>query len=212
LLKIYFIRHGETKWNIERRMQGWKDSPLTERGISQAQALGEYLYDIEFDGAFCSPSERTRETAELILKNRDVPLTFVDEFREINLGQWEGQTVPELEKLYGIAFKAFWESPNTYMNEGGESFSELLQRVLKGLNKIIFMYEKERKEDKEVNILVVTHTASIKTLFTYLNNLPMDDVWKPPFIHQTSISLIEVSEKEIKVVTQGITPHLLEED
>ncbi|MCY7919778.1 histidine phosphatase family protein [Bacillus vallismortis] len=64
MLHLYIARHGQTQWNVEKRMQGWQDSDLTELGLYNARALGERLPDIEFNQVYISPSKRTEETAK----------------------------------------------------------------------------------------------------------------------------------------------------
>lgn len=71
MLTLYITRHGETEWNIQKRMQGHKDSPLTEKGRKQAQALGNYLKNIPFEKVFVSDSNRAYETACTIMEERD---------------------------------------------------------------------------------------------------------------------------------------------
>ncbi|MEC1652355.1 histidine phosphatase family protein [Bacillus vallismortis] len=64
MLHLYIARHGQTQWNVEKRMQGWLDSDLTELGQYNARALGERLRDNEFNQVYISPSKRTEETAK----------------------------------------------------------------------------------------------------------------------------------------------------
>ena len=72
---VYVTRHGETEWNVEKRMQGRKNSALTENGMLQAKQLGDRMKDLPIDAIYSSPSERTLHTAELIKGERDVPIS-----------------------------------------------------------------------------------------------------------------------------------------
>jgi probable phosphoglycerate mutase len=74
MLHLYIARHGQTHWNVDKRMQGWLDSSLTELGLYNARALGKRLKDIEFNQVYISPSKRTEETAKAILGSRRLPL------------------------------------------------------------------------------------------------------------------------------------------
>jgi len=65
-MKLYITRHGTTEWNLEKRLQGWADSPLTEDGRNRAIKLGNSLKDIDFDMIYTSPQERALNTAKLI--------------------------------------------------------------------------------------------------------------------------------------------------
>lgn len=81
MLHLYIARHGQTQWNVEKRMQGWLDSDLTELGLYNARALGERLKDIELNQVYISPSKRTEETAKTILGSRRPPLVIDHIFR-----------------------------------------------------------------------------------------------------------------------------------
>jgi broad specificity phosphatase PhoE len=131
---IYLLRHGETVWNTAGRFQGRKDSPLTRRGIEQADQIGILLsreiigHEGQFKG-YVSPLGRAKETAALIA--RFVPLTFEDEPRlmEVSVGSWDGMTLYEISAEYpdalngSDAFDWFFRSPD------GESFDQACKRV-----------------------------------------------------------------------------------
>jgi broad specificity phosphatase PhoE len=131
---IYLLRHGETVWNTAGRFQGRKDSPLTRRGIAQADQMG-ILLSREITGhegqfrSYVSPLGRAKETAALIA--RFVPLTFEDEPRlmEVSVGSWDGMTLYEISAEYpdalngSDAFDWFFRSPD------GESFDQACERV-----------------------------------------------------------------------------------
>jgi broad specificity phosphatase PhoE len=92
---IYLVRHGETEWNRARRYQGWGDSPLTERGLAQADAIGRALCGLpeaRSAALVASPIGRARHTAEIIREclGHTAPLRFDDRLREISLGSWDG--------------------------------------------------------------------------------------------------------------------------
>ena len=71
-MKIYLVRHGETDWNNEKRLQGWADISLNAKGVKEAEEVAEKLKNVHFDDAFCSDLERAEVTAETILKGRDI--------------------------------------------------------------------------------------------------------------------------------------------
>ncbi|MDP6651497.1 MAG: histidine phosphatase family protein, partial [Gammaproteobacteria bacterium] len=96
-MQLHLIRHGQTDWNEERRVQGQSESRLTEMGIQQAQQLGAKLRHLEFDQVYCSSSLRTRQTAEHVFSHTDHAVEFMDELREIHLGPWEGNLYDDVE-------------------------------------------------------------------------------------------------------------------
>ena len=87
---LYFIRHGETSWNVEGKMQGQTDIPLNENGIRLAQETAEGMKEIPFDLCITSPLSRARQTAEIVLGGRKVPIIEDARIEELSFGNWEG--------------------------------------------------------------------------------------------------------------------------
>ncbi len=111
-MTIFLVRHGETEWNRARRYQGWSDSPLTARGIAQAEAIGHRLRALpEADGAeiVASPIGRARRTAEIVGEclGRAAPLRFDERLREISLGSWDGLDRAEIRSRMGEKFAEY---------------------------------------------------------------------------------------------------------
>ena len=142
--EVYFLRHGQTKWNFEGRFQGQMDSPLTALGRRQAADQGQLLRAVIANwravDVWVSPLGRTRETAEIAL--RDVPAapTIVPELAEISVGGWEGLRRGEIEKLEPrLANPSQSERFEVYFNSpGGESydaFSARIRSVLEALQR-----------------------------------------------------------------------------
>ena len=90
---LYIVRHGQTKWNVQKRLQGASDTDLNENGIALAKVTGEALKEVPFSCCFTSPLKRARDTAELVLgeRKKSVPVYPDDRIREISFGVWEGQ-------------------------------------------------------------------------------------------------------------------------
>ncbi|MCR4952019.1 MAG: histidine phosphatase family protein [Solobacterium sp.] len=94
-VRFYYVRHGETIFNTRELMQGWCDSPLTENGVSQAKEAAELLKEIHFDKAYCSSSGRTRDTAEILLGNRELKAVPDKRLREVYFGSFEAANYRE---------------------------------------------------------------------------------------------------------------------
>ncbi|MBG9735487.1 histidine phosphatase family protein [Paenibacillus alvei] len=199
---LYIVRHGETEWNVERRMQGHMDSPLTTLGVSQAQWLGEAMKDTPIDCIYASSSGRTDMTARLIRGERDIPMISSDALKEIHLGDWEGQLAAELERTYPEQFEAFWYEPAAYKSENGETFEELRNRVLPYVQSII-------ADNPGKSILVVTHTVVVKTLMAYFEHRLPEALWDPPYIQPASLSQVEIEleGEKVVIVRHGDTSH-----
>lgn len=134
---LYVLRHGETAWNTERRMQGTKDSPLTERGRLQAQAMGRTLkQELAREPAptlfLRSPLGRARETADIV--SRELGLDagqWRDDSRlaELGYGDWEGFSWREIEVTHPTALADWRADPHGYCPPGGETHVELRRRT-----------------------------------------------------------------------------------
>src|SRR5438034_4239591 len=98
---LYLARHGQSVSNAIRRFQGTQDVPLSELGRRQAAALAATLRGRRLRHVYASPLERARRTAEAVAAGLDVPLTLVDDLRELSLGEWEGRGVEEIRALPG---------------------------------------------------------------------------------------------------------------
>lgn len=97
--QIYIVRHGETEWNVEGRLQGHKDTPLTSRGIQQAKNRAHDLSRIEFDAIFASDLGRTMKTAEILKAERETVVIAVKLMRERAFGRFEGMKYQEFGDL-----------------------------------------------------------------------------------------------------------------
>ncbi len=134
--RILFVRHGETDWNAEGRLQGQRDIPLNDRGRAQADAVGAILPTLHADiGALdfvASPLSRTRETMERMraAMGLDASAYRLDPtLREITFGDWEGLTWPELRARDAAAAAARERAKWDYVPPGGESYAMLVERV-----------------------------------------------------------------------------------
>ncbi|MDR4984992.1 histidine phosphatase family protein [Bacillus cereus] len=181
---VYVTRHGETEWNVAKRMQGRQNSALTENGMLQAKQLGDRMKDLSIHAIYSSPSERTLHTAELIKGERNIPIIADEHFYEINMGIWEGQTIADIEKQYPEEVHLFWNEPHLFQSTSGENFGSVYKRVIKGIQLLL---EKHKGE----NILIVSHAAAAKLLVGHFAGIEIANVWDDPFMHSASLSVIE---------------------
>lgn len=200
MLNIYVIRHGETEWNTEKRMQGRLDSDLTERGMNDARLLGERLKDIDFQRIISSPSNRTMKTAQLVKGQRPILIEADERLMEIDLGDWQGKTETEIEKNYPEQFHAFWNEPAAYKSLDGESFLDVKKRLSE------FLLDLKRTTPNG-NVFVVTHGVVIKALYLLCRNTPVAEIWDPPFIHGTSLTLVRMQNEKMELLLEGCMAH-----
>lgn len=160
-MKIYLMRHGETLFNRQKRVQGWCDSPLTDNGISQAQKVGQYFEHVglSFDAVYSSTQERARDTANLVAPDQEV--VQLKGLKEMHFGVFEAQPEALLPQFRPGA-RSFEDLLVPY---GGEAISEVGDRVLKTILKIA---EKETEQGSE-NLLMVSHGAALWSLIVTLD-------------------------------------------
>jgi broad specificity phosphatase PhoE len=126
---LYLVRHGETEWNRQRRLQGRLDSPLTEEGREHARRNGELLAREAVEHLWVSPLGRTRETAELILARCNVPTTYDDRLMERHCGAWEGLTIDEIVAQFPQEWAERSLDPFHHRPPAGENLPDMLARV-----------------------------------------------------------------------------------
>lgn len=155
-MKLVLLRHGETDWNLEKRIQGTQNVPLNERGKMQMKEISEHFfneYEKTFHRIIVSPLRRTVESALILNERLRLPLEFREEFQERSFGILEGQTVEEIRQRYQIEdVEEVHEA-----RHGIESMDTLSLRLEKGLRYLRETYSQDR-------IVLVTHGSIIKEI------------------------------------------------
>ncbi len=155
---IYFVRHGQTDWNLEKKIQGRVDISLNKTGILQAQEINEKLKDVKFDYVFCSPLKRAKETCNIITDNN---IIFDDRIIERDFGEFEGVKKTDFD------FKGFWHFDKDYKSTRSESVEQVKDRVYNFLDEIMSKYNGK-------NILIVAHGGIGVFVSSYFNGIPSD--------------------------------------
>lgn len=194
MMNIYLVRHGETEFNITQRVQGWTDSPLTEKGKEAVKATGKRFQaaNIQFDAAFCSTSFRTEHTAKIILntiKQSHLAIQPLNELREFHFGQYEGKSGNELhtqlalQNGYGSDIHA-WLKAYRYgehpllaqtiqqLDKSAENEQLFQQRLQQAWHKII------GQSQPNSTVLVVSHGMSIVSMLKAID--PNSTIYKSP--------------------------------
>ena len=160
---FYFVRHGESEANAARRFAGQSDSPLTERGRRQAEAVAQELATVRFDRIVSSDLSRTRETAEAIARRLGLGVEVIPELREIDVGDRTGTLFDETAGLPG------WRDDEFVAWPGGETLDRVLDRVLGVIGRLV-------RESPAKTILVVGHGGINRILIShFLGILPRLD-------------------------------------
>ena len=190
-MELHLIRHGETNWNKERRVQGQSDSHLTDLGTQQAKELGQRIAHLEFDKIYCSSSLRTRQTAEYAFPELATEIKYLDELREIFLGPWEGHLYEDLAQSEPESHGHFWEQPHLFQLSGAESFFELQQRAIDAVAEIEAAHRTDSVSGRKVAI--VSHGALIKSYLCHVEGRSMDQLWAPPRMHNCAHSIVALN-------------------
>ena len=181
---LYIMRHGKTDWNARRKLQGCTDIPLNDEGRQMALEAGKDCKDIHFDICYCSPLIRARETAELVLKGRNIPIIIDDRLREMGFGIYEG-----IENSFDIpdcpVNVLFFEPQNYKGVEGGETLDDVFKRTGEFLKEVV---EPDLAEGKDV--LIIGHGAMNSTIVSQVRNYPREDLWKEGIPNCKLIKLI----------------------
>ncbi len=165
---FYYVRHGQTLFNVLGRMQGHCDSPLTEEGVRQAHEAREDLKDIDFARAYTSTSERCIDTAHIILEGKNVPLTYTKSLKEMNWGTYEGTRMAnhreEIQRRH--------MGEKDWTDVGGENPKLLTDRILA-------LYQKAFDEAQDGDrILIISHGATMMYTMMTLFGFDLDLLFK----------------------------------
>lgn len=174
-MSVLLARHGETDWNVAKRVQGTTDIPLNEKGIKQAELLCENLEkeNVNLCRIYSSRQIRALTTAEIVGSKYHVVVKVIPGLEEMNLGLFEGHTWDEIEILYPDELKK-WQSDKRYnKTPGGESYQDLLERLFAAFDRIM----KEVKDDLNSggDVLVLTHGNVMMALLTLKNDLDFEN-------------------------------------
>lgn len=168
---LYIMRHGKTEWNVNRKLQGRTDVPLNGIGRAMAEKAAKEYADVHFDICYCSPLSRAKETAEILLKGRNVPIVPDERLTEMSFGVCEG-TEDSFPAAEG-PMKLFFDNPPAYIPPAGaESFAELYARTGDFIEKVIRPLIKRGKD-----VLIVGHGAMNSGIICQIKGLPLEKFW-----------------------------------
>lgn len=159
-MKLYVVRHGETIWNVENRVQGVSDIPLTDKGRLDATLQKDFVKTLDIDVVISSPLDRAIETAR-ILTDGKYPINTDDRIKERDWGMNEGADIDSVDRI------DCWDVILNTRVQNIESIQDFMYRVSSFLEDI-----KVRYKDKKV--LLVTHSAVIRVIHYLLGTIPED--------------------------------------
>ncbi len=188
-MKLYIIRHGETSWNKEKKLQGQRDIMLNENGLRLAELTGEGMKDIEFDLVISSPLIRAKQTAELVMAGRQLPMITDKRIIEMSFGKWEGECVNNSEILPSDYKDKFYNDPlHCPKAPGGESFQDVLKRTADFYQSLV-----HNKAYENAAILISTHGAASRCLLANFYE-DKEDIWRGGVPKNCSVCIVDVKD------------------
>ena len=176
-MNLILIRHGQSEWNALNQFTGWKDPDLTAKGIEEAHNAGRIINNLEinFDLVFTSALIRAQNTAEIILKEINQPLSTIKNqaLNERNYGDLAGLNKDDARKRWGDEQVHIWRRSYDVPPPGGESLKDTGERVLP-----FFMKEILPQVCKGKNVLVAAHGNSLRSLIKFLDNISDENIVK----------------------------------
>lgn len=199
---LLLIRHGETAWNAEHRIQGQLDIPLSPTGIRQAAQLAERLAREAIDAVYSSELARAWLTAAPLAERRGIEVLADTRLRERSFGVFEGLTLDEIATHHPAGFRNWRARDPDWVIEGGESGQQLIDRVLPALEDIVARHAGE-------TVALVTHGGVLDVVYRAARGL----AWDAPREHQmlnASVNRLhaEASPLALTIVDWGDVAHL----
>ncbi len=198
--RLFLIRHGETEWNLQRRLQGQQDSPLTPVGLEQARSVAAELRAYVFDALYCSDLPRAVQTAGIIGAAIGRPPVPDPRLRERHYGIFEGQTVAEIQARMPAEWERYRSGGADYVVPSGESSHQAGARVLACLRDLGARHPGAR-------VCVVTHGGGLTRVFKSVLGIPYD--LRPRFsLRNTAINIFSCDDQGLALETWGAVHHL----
>ena len=168
---LYIMRHGKTDWNERKKLQGRTDIPLNDVGRKMAAEAAQVYKNLPIDVCYCSPLARARQTAEIFLKDRDIPIIVDDRLIEMSFGIYEG--TEQSTRASGCPINTLFEEPEKYKAvEGGESIEELFERTGDFLKNVV-----EPQLEAGKNIVIIGHGAMNSGIICQVRGLSTEHFW-----------------------------------
>ena len=189
MVTVYLTRHGQTEWNIEKRLQGHGNSPLTKSGLRGAEELSKRLENINIERIYTSPIERAYKTAIILKGNKKIDVVKHEGLKEMNFGDFEGKITEDVMK----------ENPDWNINlimqgnlemraPNGETLAEVRERVSKAMDEII-------KDNEGKTILIVGHGITLKAIMNYFKDKDVNN----EVMGQTTLTKVNVDGENFNI-------------
>lgn len=202
-MNLYIIRHGESKWNIENRIQGSSDPSLSKLGRLQAKLLAGRFKKIKIGRLYSSPLLRSMQTARELSKVLKLGIVKCGDLREIMLGEWEDKTPQEIDKLYNNKYQEWLRyGPTKIKIPGQEKISSFRKRVQGAFGRIV------RENKNSQNVIVVAHGGVISSYLAGLLDADFDKIILKLHLPNTCVTLVSFEKERGCIIHIADTFHL----
>ena len=188
-MRLYLIRHGESLWNAQDRIQGHGDSPLSDAGKEQAVRLARHLASASLGALYTSRLLRARQTAEIIGQAIRVPVTVRPDLHEIGLGAWEGKTPAEVNAHFENGFEAWRRQPTSVHIPDAEPIADFRGRAVTAIDAVVRQAQTE-------SAAIVTHGGVIISYLAHVLGADFDFLLRRLQISNTGVTILEALDDE----------------
>ena len=201
--RLLMVRHGQSQWNLEGRIQGQTDVPLSELGVRQAEAVGNRLATEVIGAVYASPLRRAMHTAEVIDRHHGLGIRIEPVLTEIDHGLWQGRTEAEIEETDGERLRQWQLVPGRVQMPDGERLYDVRRRALGTIRTIAASHPGR-------SIVIVSHELVIKIVLAEVLGMDYDHLGRFA-IANTSLSIVECDgdPRLGQVLVMNETSHLL---
>ncbi len=172
MTQLYLIRHGQTDWNLEKKLQGQTDIPLNETGREQARTLAQKLKNETFHAVYSSPLKRAHETAQIINHLHGHEINLHDDLMEASYGFIEGMKIEEFQQKATVHAMDRHGRLHHKLDPSAESYFEVYHRVRPFLDSLLQKHHGQ-------NILIITHGALMRSIMAIIEDIDLQEIHIP---------------------------------
>ncbi|MBI4353958.1 MAG: histidine phosphatase family protein [Candidatus Omnitrophica bacterium] len=207
-MKCYLVRHAQTVWNGQNRLQGHSDLELNDVGLEQAKRLGAFFAarrdaGEQFLALYTSHLKRSRQTAQAIVESTGLSLRQDADLAESHLGSWEGLTPEEIDAQFDGAYERWYRHPSLVTIPGAEPLETFKQRVRGAFERI-----RTTENGRQGSVVIVTHGGVIASLLADWLNADYEDILRRVVFSNGGVSAIECHAMPPYVLWVNDTRHL----
>ncbi len=197
-MELYIVRHGETLWNKDKRLQGHADIELNDYGRELAKKTGEALMHTKIDVIYSSPLKRAYETATLIRNGRNIEIRTDDRLKELSFGCYEGENFSELIRDKNLTFQYFFKQPELYVPApDGETLEHLIARAGNFMQEVI-----EPLADTCERVMIVAHGALNKAIMSYIKKHGTEYFWSGGLQQNCNVIIVDYTDGRYTIIDE----------